>query len=300
MEAQQAAMMQSMMQQGMNPMAMQMAMMQQMGHMGMAHPAYMQMMQQQMMNSKAGGKAGGKQDDEGSSSESGDSSSSSSDSGPAAGGFNPAAAMAAMAAMNPAMSHWPASASAGPPPQADYKPPPHRPGMPPPPPPPPPPGGYGMLPPPIPGGATDADVDADVEAYLKDNPVNEEAADRLKCLPPHLQVAVMKRGTLTDNRNPSGTLIAWVRDAEVGRPDGRGEGHMKKEIAPAGGGDSMPARKSVKQAIEAMINDFRLEVNVSWTMRALAPDKQKLAAKIDPSGQPDPSAYVAEQLKSIV
>jgi hypothetical protein len=49
-----------------------------------------------------------------------------------------------------------------------------------------------------------------------------------------------------------------------------------------------------------MISDYRLSVECAWTMRALAPDKQKLAAKIDPAGQADPSAYVAEELRKIV
>jgi len=49
-----------------------------------------------------------------------------------------------------------------------------------------------------------------------------------------------------------------------------------------------------------MISDFRLSPGCAWMMRSLPPDKQKLAAKIDPSGQADPSGYVAEQLRKIV
>lgn len=287
-------MMQGMM--GMNPAAMQMAMMQQMGPMGMMHPSYMQAMQQQqqMMMGKDGRKGRAKPG-EGSSSDSGDSSSSSSDSSaPGNGGFNPAAAMAAMAAMQ---HQWPASASAGPPPQAKQ-----IPGMPPPPPPPPPPPGtpgYGM--PPGAGGAL-VDCDEEVEAFLVANPVNEEAADRLRALPPHLQTGVMKRGPVSDTRNPSGVLLARVRDAEIGKPEGTDSTTVSEKEKPAAAATSeaVPARKSHKAAIEAMINDYRLAVNVSWTMRALPPDKQKLAAKIDPSGQADPSGYVAEELKKIV
>lgn len=61
-----------------------------------------------------------------------------------------------------------------------------------------------------------------------------------------------------------------------------------------------PARKSAKVTIEAMVKDFRLSAGCAWMLRALPPDKQKLASRIDPSGQADPSGYVAEQLKGIV
>lgn len=61
-----------------------------------------------------------------------------------------------------------------------------------------------------------------------------------------------------------------------------------------------PARRSAKLTIEAMIKDYRLSPGCAWMLRALPPDKQKLASRIDPSGQADPSGYVAEQMKSIV
>jgi len=224
MEAQQAQM-RSMMGM-MNPAAMQMAMMQQQMQMGMVHPAYMQAMQQQqmMLNAKRGsGKRAG-----GSSSDSGDDSSSSS-SGDGVGVPNPAAAMAAMAAM---YGH-PAAASAGPPPQAgDFKPPPGMPPLPPPPPPPP-----GSRPPSFQAGGGECE--------------NSEA----------------KTGPPVDTKEPA-----------------RGPG----------------ARGLAKREIEKMIDEYRLSIGCAWTMRALPPDKQKLAARIDPSGQEDPSGYVAEQLKNIV
>jgi hypothetical protein len=61
-----------------------------------------------------------------------------------------------------------------------------------------------------------------------------------------------------------------------------------------------PARRSAKVTIEAMVRDYRLSPGCAWMLRALPPDKQKLAARIDPAGQADPSGYVAEQLKRIV
>lgn len=61
-----------------------------------------------------------------------------------------------------------------------------------------------------------------------------------------------------------------------------------------------PARRSAKATIEAMIQDYRLSPGCAWMLRALPPDKQKMASRIDPSGQADPSGFVAEQLKKIV
>lgn len=224
METQQAQM-RSMMGM-MNPAAMQMAMMQQQMQMGMVHPAYMQAMQQQQQQMMLNKRGSSKRAGAGGSSSDSDSSSSS---GEGMGVPNPAAAMAAMAAMY----GQPAAASAGPPPQAgDFKPPP---GMPPLPPPPPPPGSR----------------------------------------PPSFQAGG------GDDENA---------EAKTGAPA------ETKQVKQSGPG----ARGSAKREIEKMIDEYRLSVGCAWTMRALAPDKQKLAARIDPSGQEDPSGYVAEQLKLIV
>jgi len=254
-----------------------------MGGMGM-HPGYMQAMQQQqqqMMMGKAAQKKVKKRKIPGEGSGSDSSSDSSSDDQPA---FDPRAAMAAamMAQGNP--GGWPASASAGPTQGGrDFKPPPGG-SHPPPPPPPPPPAGFG-------GGGGDGDL----EAFIAANPVNPEAIDRLRSLPPNLQAAVMRRGHVMYERNPSQCLIIRCRDAEQGGGDDAGA-----RKGPNEGQSEMPWRKSAKASIEKMIEDYRLDIMCAWTMRALAPDKQKLAAKIDPSGQADPSGYVAEQLKTIV
>lgn len=60
------------------------------------------------------------------------------------------------------------------------------------------------------------------------------------------------------------------------------------------------ARRNVKAVIEKMIGDYNIAPNVAWIMRSLTPDQQKLAAKIDPSGEADPSGYISEQLKKLV
>jgi len=271
------AMMQGMM--GMPP-AMQMAMMHQMG---MPPPPYMQhpmrppphMMfgsegPHRSSKRRRGGGGGGSRGyaaspgvPEGAASSSSSSSSDSSDDD-SNGGLPHPAAMAAMAQM------WP-----GAPPPAPH-----------------------MMPHgPVPHGADG------LEAFLSMCALDPEAVDRVRALPPHLQQAVMSRGLLTDTRNPSAVLLARVRDAEhhLGRADGGGD---------YGGGPPppvdilddapQPARRSAKLTIETMIRDYRLSPGCAWMLRALPPDKQKLAARIDPAGQADPSGYVAEQMKKIV
>lgn len=275
---------------------MGMAMMQQMGQMGMMPPGYLHSMaaqQAQMMMADKDGKASRKRRRKSSRAKQGatnggaarhsssSSSDSSSDSEDDAGVLPPPAAMAAMAAM------WPGAAG-----------------------------------PPGPNGHP-APVE-DVEAFLAANPVDPEAADRLRALPPHLQQAVVQRGPVSDTRNPSAVLIARVRDVELrgggaaaagplGAPAGVGAA-LPTNAAASGdpdygavpyaastrGGSPKPARRSAKVTIESMIRDYRLSPGCAWMLRALPPDKQKLAARIDPAGQSDPSGYVAEQLKKIV
>lgn len=138
-----------------------------------------------------------------------------------------------------------------------------------------------------------------VEAFLAACPVDPEAADRMRALPPPLQQSVMRRGPLSETRNPSAVLIARVRDVELARPDAAGPSDFDRSAASDDRGPK-PARRSAKVTIEAMIRDYRLSPGCAWMLRALPPDKQKLAARIDPAGQTDPSGYVAEQLKRIV
>jgi len=134
-----------------------------------------------------------------------------------------------------------------------------------------------------------------IEAFLAACPVDPEAADRLRALPPPLQQSVMRRGPLSETRNPSAVLIARVRDVEPAvAPSEYDRSAASDERGPK------PARRSAKVTIEAMIRDYRLSPGCAWMLRALPPDKQKLAARIDPAGQTDPSGYVAEQLKRIV
>eukprot|EP00747_Dinoflagellata_sp_TGD_P209783 gnl/TRDRNA2_/TRDRNA2_83156_c0_seq1.p2 gnl/TRDRNA2_/TRDRNA2_83156_c0~~gnl/TRDRNA2_/TRDRNA2_83156_c0_seq1.p2 ORF type:complete len:414 (-),score=87.37 gnl/TRDRNA2_/TRDRNA2_83156_c0_seq1:97-1338(-) len=289
--AQQAPMRMAMMQNMMGMPAMQMAMMQQMGQFpGANYMQNMQAMQQHQMmlaQQKQAAKAKKKQKkpatagadgngevigDSDSNSDSDSDSSSSEDNEV----MQPHAAMAAMAAM------WPqASAAAGG--QAFGAP---DGGM------------MGM----VPGAGGPMGGGMNIEVFLSANNVDAESSDRLRALPPHLQQAVMQRGPVGDSRNPSAILLARVREVEQGGGGGESFGYGEDGARGRGGDDDRnpPARRNAKATIENMVRDYRLTPGCAWMLRALPPDKQKLAAKIDPSGQLDPSGYVAEQLKKIV
>lgn len=270
-----------------HPAAMQMAMMQQMSMGGMGHPPFMpgmpippppphpMLVGPQARRSKRGG----------SSSSSRSCSNCSKSSSGKEGVLPPAAAMAAMAAMWPGAS---ACAAGGP-----F-------GM----------GGPSGRPHMRPGNdMEDPGGNDEVEAFLSANPVSQDAGEKLRQLSASLQQAVMRRGPVSDTRNPSAVLVARIRDAELGRvsdaPASFAEsfplaGRAARSPPPIMSDDRKPARRSAKAAIETMIREFRLSPGCAWMLRALPPDKQKLAAQIDPSGHVDPSGYVAEQLKKIV
>lgn len=61
---------------------------------------------------------------------------------------------------------------------------------------------------------------ADVEDFLKMNDVDKNSADQLRNSPPIVQRVVISRGDLRSARNPSAALLARIRDAKVGVPEG--------------------------------------------------------------------------------
>eukprot|EP00448_Togula_jolla_P025802 CAMPEP_0170653238 /NCGR_PEP_ID=MMETSP0224-20130122/47305_1 /TAXON_ID=285029 /ORGANISM="Togula jolla, Strain CCCM 725" /LENGTH=672 /DNA_ID=CAMNT_0010985105 /DNA_START=62 /DNA_END=2080 /DNA_ORIENTATION=- len=56
----------------------------------------------------------------------------------------------------------------------------------------------------------------EVEMFLAQNPVDFQAASRLRALPPHMQRLVLIRGSLSGTRDPSSVLMSRVRDAMGG------------------------------------------------------------------------------------
>lgn len=78
---------------------------------------------------------------------------------------------------------------------------------------------------------------ADVEDFIKINDVDQSSADQLRSSPPTVQRVVISRGDLRSARNPSSALLARIRDAKVGMPDGlmpAGLGMPLSGVAPTG------------------------------------------------------------------
>lgn len=55
-----------------------------------------------------------------------------------------------------------------------------------------------------------------VEGFLAENPVDFQAASRLRALPEHLQRQVLIRGSLSSTRDPSSVMMSRIRDAMGG------------------------------------------------------------------------------------
>jgi len=151
---------------------------------------------------------------------------------------------------------------------------------------------------------TPENLEAEIEEYFERNPVDSWVIDRLRELPPDQQLLIIRRGPLNDSRNPSNILMNRIREFEVGKESsGSGWGQPGSAQEPyrpprqdRDGGPLM-ARRPAKKTIEQMVSTFKLKPEVAWALRALAPNKQKLAAMIDPTGQDNPNEYVMDQLK---
>lgn len=129
------------------------------------------------------------------------------------------------------------------------------------------------------------DAKAEVEAFLALNPVDPEAALRLRKLSASIQRKVIERGDLQQARNASAMLIARMRDAESGALSQDGLG------APA-----PPPTGASHAGVEALISQYGLDASVAAKLRALPVGKQDLAAGLDLSGARNPSAFVMAQL----
>lgn len=125
----------------------------------------------------------------------------------------------------------------------------------------------------------------EIEAFLAMNPVDPEAASRLRSLPPHLQRCVLDRGPLFGTKNPSAVLIVRIRDSEKGRGmDGLG--------MPAA-----PPSMNADPNIERMIMHYNLDARAASMLRSLTPAQQALAAELPLHEARNPSAFVMAQLQ---
>eukprot|EP00927_Polykrikos_kofoidii_P026189 TRINITY_DN23362_c0_g1_i1.p1 TRINITY_DN23362_c0_g1~~TRINITY_DN23362_c0_g1_i1.p1 ORF type:complete len:582 (-),score=98.03 TRINITY_DN23362_c0_g1_i1:77-1822(-) len=65
------------------------------------------------------------------------------------------------------------------------------------------------------GGSSCALTPTEVECFIQDNRLDEKAAQNLRAEPPHIQKAVIERGSLVELTNPSSAVIGRIRDAKL-------------------------------------------------------------------------------------
>mmetsp|Transcript_38051 Transcript_38051/g.89029 ORF Transcript_38051/g.89029 Transcript_38051/m.89029 type:complete len:487 (-) Transcript_38051:116-1576(-) len=173
-----------------------------------------------------------------------------------------------------------------------------------------------------PGGGMVPSHIMDLEAFLTAHRVDHEAAARVRSMPIPLQQAILSMGPLPDVRNSTRALMARINSLQGGHMStfgmlphmgygSHGAPHVaprapfaqnqrppgKPVHRPESNRDRERPGKTAKSAIEALIQKHGLSTTCAWMLRSLPPEKQKFAARIDPSGQVDPSGYVAEQLE---
>ncbi|CAJ1332163.1 unnamed protein product [Effrenium voratum] len=120
---------------------------------------------------------------------------------------------------------------------------------------------------------------ATVEAFLAENPVDADAADRLRQMPQDQQQRVLDRGSLRHARNPSAVLAARMKDVE------------------GLGGQGAACATGSHPGIEALIATYNLDGLAASTLRSLPKHKQDEAARMDLSKANQPSAFLMAQLK---
>lgn len=62
-----------------------------------------------------------------------------------------------------------------------------------------------------------------LEAFIRNNELNDKATEALRGAPPNVQREVMERGSTTGTRNPSAVVLSRIRDAEAGKSNSRGD-----------------------------------------------------------------------------
>jgi len=130
---------------------------------------------------------------------------------------------------------------------------------------------------------------AEVDQFLcMAGAVENEAAQRLRVLPAHFQKMVMERGPIAGTTNPTGVLVARIRDAELGRAAPGLQGALPQNI---------PA--SSNPEIEKMITKWNLDYKASAMLRMLPTHKHDVALAIPIDKARNFSAFVIAQLNSL-
>jgi len=123
----------------------------------------------------------------------------------------------------------------------------------------------------------------EVEKFIDDNRINEEAALKIRALSPASQRRVIARPLTGDVQNPSKVMIARVRELQSQNERMKGG----TDIWSAWGSAMMGA---TPDAINKYIKDHDLDESASGQLRSLPPHQQAIALRWDLSGYRNPSA----------
>jgi len=103
---------------------------------------------------------------------------------------------------------------------------------------------------------------ADIESFIMENALDENAASAMRKEPQHVQIAVMERGTLQDAQNPSSAVMSRIRDAK----------RLGTSVSTVGGAAVIEASVEV----ESFILESGLDERAARSFRSEPPDVQKL------------------------
>lgn len=122
----------------------------------------------------------------------------------------------------------------------------------------------------------------EVERFLDENRINEEAALKIRALSPASQRRVIARPLTGDVQNPSKVMIARVRELQSQNDRAKG-----KDLWSAWGSVMMGA---TPEAMNKYIEDNDLDESASRQLRSLPPHHQAVALRWDLSSYRNPSA----------
>lgn len=122
----------------------------------------------------------------------------------------------------------------------------------------------------------------EVEKFLDENGINEEASTKVRAMSPTSQRRVIARPLTGDVQNPSKVMIARVRELQSQHEKMKGN-----DMWSAWGSAMMGASQ---EAINKYIEDNDLDESASRQLRSLPPHQQVMALKWDLSKYRNPSA----------
>jgi len=129
---------------------------------------------------------------------------------------------------------------------------------------------------------------SDVERFLGENHINDEAGDKIRALSPDAQRRVIARPLTGDVQNPSKVMIARVREVK------QQEERLRTQAlcGPAAMMNAWPGAMGGPMAafVEKFIEDNDLDDSASRELRSLPPQQQGIALSWDLSGFRNPSA----------